>query len=59
MANYLTSNGVSASRVRSQGFGLTMPVASNSTVEGRALNRRVEIKIVPITDADVRAAQGN
>lgn len=59
VANYLTSNGVSSSRVRSQGFGMTMPVASNDTVEGRARNRRVEIKIVPITEADVRAAQGN
>lgn len=59
VANFLTSNGVAASRVRSQGFGMTMPVASNDTVEGRARNRRVEIKIVPISQADVQAARGN
>ena len=57
VANYLTSQGVSSGRVRSQGFGMTMPVASNDTVDGRARNRRVEIKIVPITQADVQAAQ--
>lgn len=59
VANYLVSNGVSSSRVRSQGFGMTMPVASNDTPEGRAKNRRVEIKIVPITQEDVKAAKGN
>lgn len=58
VANYLVSQGVTSTRVRSQGFGETMPVASNDTVEGRSKNRRVEIKIVPITQADVQAAQG-
>lgn len=55
--NYLVSRGVPAARVRSQGFGETMPVASNDTVEGRAQNRRVEIKIVPVTTDDVQAAR--
>jgi outer membrane protein OmpA-like peptidoglycan-associated protein len=58
VANFLTTNGVASSRVRSQGFAATMPVASNDTAEGRARNRRVEIKIVPITQADVQAAKG-
>ena len=57
VANYLVSRGVGAARVRSQGFGETMPVASNDTVDGRAKNRRVEIKIVPVTQADVAAAR--
>lgn len=57
VANYLTSQGVSAARVRSQGFGETMPVADNTTEEGRARNRRVEIKIVPITQEQVQAAR--
>jgi chemotaxis protein MotB len=35
------------SRVRATGFGDTMPVASNDTVEGRKANRRVEIVILP------------
>ena len=55
--NYLVSRGVPASRLKSQGFGETMPVASNDTAEGRAKNRRVEIKIVPITQEDVAAAK--
>ncbi len=57
VANYLTSQGVSAARVRNQGFGETMPVADNTTEEGRARNRRVEIKIVPITQEQVQAAR--
>jgi len=55
--NYLISQGVPAARLRSQGFGETMPVASNDTPEGRARNRRVEIKIVPVTREDVQAAR--
>ena len=57
VANYLVSQGVSAARIRSQGFGEMMPIDSNDTVEGRARNRRVEIKIVPITQEQVQAAR--
>ncbi len=57
VAAYLSSRGVAASRIRSQGFGETQPVASNETEEGRAANRRVEIKIVPISQDDVAAAR--
>lgn len=57
VANYLVMQGVSAARIRSQGYGETMPIASNDTIEGRARNRRVEIKIVPITQEQVQAAQ--
>jgi outer membrane protein OmpA-like peptidoglycan-associated protein len=56
VANYLTMRGVSAARVRSMGMGETMPIASNDTPEGRALNRRVEIKIIPITQEEAQAA---
>ena len=59
VAGYLSSRGVSATRIRSQGFGETMPVASNDTTDGRARNRRVEIKIVPVTQEDAAAARGN
>jgi len=57
VADYLAMRGLSAARIRSQGYGETMPVASNDTVEGRARNRRVEIKIVPITREQVEAAR--
>lgn len=57
--NYLITQGVPAARLRSQGFGETMPVASNDTPEGRARNRRVEIKIVPVTVEEVQAARSN
>ncbi len=57
VANYLVMQGVSAARIRSQGYGETMPIASNDTIEGRARNRRVEIKIVPITQEQVQAAK--
>ena len=58
VADYLAMRGVSNARIRWQGFGESQPVASNDTAEGRSRNRRVEIKIVPITAQDVQAAQG-
>lgn len=57
VANYLISRGVSQARIRWQGFGETMPVADNGTDAGRSRNRRVEIKIIPFTEAEVKAAQ--
>jgi outer membrane protein OmpA-like peptidoglycan-associated protein len=58
VADYLAMRGVSSARIRSQGFGEQYPVASNETPEGRSLNRRVEIKITPISQEEVQAAQG-
>src|SRR6185369_12916782 len=58
VANYLQMQGVSPARIRSQGYGETMPVADNATEEGRRKNRRVEIKIVPVTQDDVARARG-
>lgn len=42
---YLVKHGIAASRLTISAFGESKPVASNSTEEGRQLNRRVEIKI--------------
>ena len=58
VADYLSSRGVAPARIRSTGFGETQPVATNDTLEGRAANRRVEIKIVPVTQDDVARAKG-
>jgi outer membrane protein OmpA-like peptidoglycan-associated protein len=49
VADYLTMRGVQPARLGTQGFAATRPVATNETPEGRQANRRVEIKLVPIT----------
>lgn len=42
---YLTSKGIDEGRVNTKGFGQTKPVADNSTVQGRKMNRRVEFVV--------------
>jgi len=42
--NYLIKKGVPAERMTARGYGETMPIANNTTPEGRAVNRRVELK---------------
>ena len=54
VAGYLTTHGVQSARIGTRGFGETQPIASNDTDAGRAANRRVEIKIVPINQDEVR-----
>jgi len=49
VASYLSSRGVNQARLATQGFGESQPRASNITEEGRASNRRVEIRLVPVT----------
>lgn len=46
--SYLMQSGVSANRIEAYGFGLTRPIADNSTAAGRAQNRRVEMLIIPL-----------
>jgi OOP family OmpA-OmpF porin len=40
---YLIEKGIAGDRLTAVGYGLTRPIASNSTSEGRSLNRRVQI----------------
>ena len=44
--NYLLSRGIAADRIIAKGYGMTMPIAENDTDEGRALNRRTEVKVL-------------
>lgn len=52
---YLIDNGVAADRISTQGLASTQPIATNETVEGRALNRRVEIHSSIREEKKVRA----
>lgn len=45
VAHFLESEGIDSSRISIAGHGETQPIASNSTAEGRAKNRRVELTI--------------
>ena len=54
VADYLAGHGVQSARIGTRGYGKTQPIASNDTDAGRAANRRVEVKIVPITQNDLR-----
>ncbi|MGL4318817.1 MAG: OmpA family protein [Pseudomonas sp.] len=48
VANYLSAQGVDASRLSTRGAGPDQPVASNASAEGRAQNRRVEVTLRPL-----------
>jgi outer membrane protein OmpA-like peptidoglycan-associated protein len=50
VATYLKGKNILPARFEVVGFGEQSPVADNSTAEGRALNRRVELTLLPITE---------
>ena len=48
VANYFRSRDIAPLRIGAYGYGEQYPIATNDTKEGRSLNRRVEIALVPI-----------
>ena len=58
VTNYMTSNGIASSRITTYWHGETLPKYDNSTAEGRAKNRRVEIGVVANEKMIEEAKQG-
>ena len=46
VSDYLQRAGVSADRLQAVGFGEEQPIAANNTPENKALNRRIEFKLI-------------
>ncbi|WP_255081029.1 OmpA family protein [Lacihabitans sp. CCS-44] len=46
VVNYLNSNGIDKNRLIAVGYGPNKPIATNATPEGKAQNRRVEMKVI-------------
>ncbi len=59
VTNYLTNIGLSSGRFTTNWFGETQPLHDNSTAEGRAKNRRVNIAILPNEKMIEDAKSGN
>ncbi|MDO6490115.1 MAG: OmpA family protein [Cellulophaga sp.] len=61
VTSYLTAKGIAASRFTTQWFGEEQPTNDNSTAEGRAKNRRVNVAILPnekmINDAKMQSGE--
>lgn len=58
VANYLVGEGISRSRITTEGLAFDQPVADNSTASGRAQNRRVEVYITANPDMIKKAENG-
>lgn len=43
---YLISKGINPARLEAKGYGMTVPIETNKTEEGRAQNRRTEVRIL-------------
>jgi len=50
VASYLMAKKITPARFETVGFGEKNPIADNSTAEGRSLNRRVELTLLPIKE---------
>jgi len=54
VADYLAGHGVQSQRIATRGYGESQPIASNDTDAGRSANRRVEVKLTPVRESDLR-----
>ncbi len=43
---YLINKGIDGNRLTAKGYGMSVPIVSNDTKEGKAMNRRTEVKIL-------------
>jgi outer membrane protein OmpA-like peptidoglycan-associated protein len=50
IVDYLVDKGISKDRLKPVGYGKKFPVASNATEEGRAKNRRLELKVLEVKE---------
>ncbi len=50
VASYFAAQGVQPVRMETHGYNFQYPIADNNTDAGRAANRRVEIRLVPLTN---------
>ena len=46
VVQYLVTKTIDGTRLTSKGYGETLPVGDNTTPEGKAINRRVEFKLI-------------
>ena len=46
---WLIQRGIPEKRVQFKGYGKTMPIAPNTTEEGRKKNQRVEVRVLSVT----------
>jgi outer membrane protein OmpA-like peptidoglycan-associated protein len=57
VSSYLSSRGVQSARIATRGYGETALKCPETSEDGYRCNRRVEIRIAPVTQADVNAAR--
>ncbi|MCT6881376.1 MAG: OmpA family protein [Snodgrassella alvi] len=57
VSTFLSARGVASNRISAVGYGSANPIASNATVEGRAKNRRVEIRVNPVQQTATTTTQ--
>ena len=50
VVDYLVNKGIDSKRLEATGYGEMRPVADNDSAEGRALNRRTELKIIKVEE---------